>query len=362
MKKKIVCLLLAVALFLLTGCQDNQKKAPQLLEPVGIKMDTATVTRGEIYNLTVHHGEVVPFLEEVSFPVDGILGEVTVHIGDQVKKGQVLATLNHSRVQEQVDSLQAEIERIVSSGESNDSVAWKTIAIEEEKLAILRESNGDPAECIAQELKIEQLKLDLEQAQELRQLELDYKRSNLSALEEQKKHTAITAPVNGEVVYVTSAVSGNTVKAHTTVVGIADGSRLTVETAYLPESIVGQADKITARIQDKEYPAEHLPYGQEEYMAMILSGQEAKTRYTLTGDLSEVHSGQYAAVLAIDSYKENVLTLPANAVYSDDKGYYVYKVQEETRVRCDISVGVITDTKVEIEAGVQEGDAVYVKE
>jgi hypothetical protein len=49
-------------------------------------------------------------------------------------------------------------------------------------------------------------------------------------------------------------------------------------------------------------------------------------------------------------------------VYRDEKGWYVYKKEGTDHIRCNITVGIMNDAKVEIIDGLQEGDAVYVKE
>ena len=59
--------------------------------------------------------------------------------------------------------------------------------------------------------------------------------------------------------------------------------------------------------------------------------------------------------------KENVLTIPANALYRDEKGRYVYKIVDKQRVRCNVTIGITNEIKVEILEGLQEGDVVYVQ-
>ena len=46
-------LILMVSMFLLSGCNSNKEiEIPELIEPVSTKMDTAVVSRGDIYTLT----------------------------------------------------------------------------------------------------------------------------------------------------------------------------------------------------------------------------------------------------------------------------------------------------------------------
>jgi len=40
----------------------------------------------------------------------------------------------------------------------------------------------------------------------------------------------------------------------------------------------------------------------------------------------------------------------------------VYKVTDEKRIRCDVTVGMKNDVRVEILDGLEEGDMVYVME
>ena len=57
-----------------------------------------------------------------------------------------------------------------------------------------------------------------------------------------------------------------------------------------------------------------------------------------------------------------MLTVPVNALYRDETGQYVYRMEDGKRVRCEVEVGMTSDVKAEILEGLQEGDEVYVKE
>ena len=46
---------------------------PELAEPPGVTMDTAVVTRGDIFNLTVTEGTMVAASVEIGAPIDGML-------------------------------------------------------------------------------------------------------------------------------------------------------------------------------------------------------------------------------------------------------------------------------------------------
>ena len=56
------------------------------------------------------------------------------------------------------------------------------------------------------------------------------------------------------------------------------------------------------------------------------------------------------------------LVVPANAIYTDESGRYVYLIGGDTRTRQAVSTGRFTTTLVQITDGLKEGDLVYVKE
>jgi RND family efflux transporter MFP subunit len=362
MKKIVVYILASLLLLGLVGCADEGISAPDLLEPVGVKSDTAVAERGEIYEATVYKGEVVPHVEALSFAVDGQLGEVSVRLGDTVQKGQVLVALDNEKLKEQIENLEAEIAHIQKTAGFSDHLAELDIAIAEEQLKSLRLNGADANACREKELEIQQLKLDLKQSQELRDLETTYKKEKLETLKKQLGNAVITAPVSGQIVYLTPAEAGTTIKAYTTVICIADTQQLRVSTEYIPAKTIEASTRIYARILDADIPLKYVPMDSAEYASGVLAGEQIKSEFIMETDDDRIQSGQFAAVMLISSYKSDALTIPANAVYRDEKGWYVYKKEGTDHIRCNITVGIMNDAKVEIIDGLQEGDAVYVKE
>jgi hypothetical protein len=117
---------------------------------------------------------------------------------------------------------------------------------------------------------------------------------------------------------------------------------------------------IAAKIGDKEYEIEYLPYDPVEYATLIFGGETVKARYTLK-DQGLLKGGEYAVVMVYSIYKEDVLTAPTNSLYRDGSQWYVYKMEGDVRTRCDVTIGAYSGTNVEITGGLEEGDVVYVK-
>ena len=149
MKRKaalLTALLLSVGL---AGCgteKDSSMEAPELLEPVDVKMDIATARTGDIYQLSAYNGEVVPYTEGLSFTVDGYLEAINVMMGDMVQEGDVLAVLSEEHIAEQIESLEDEIDDLVTMGEFSDRQAAADIEIAREELEMLPEPSDIRAE------------------------------------------------------------------------------------------------------------------------------------------------------------------------------------------------------------------------
>ncbi len=360
MKKCIVSMALLLILGSLSGCQ-KKEEVPVLLEPVGVEMDTAVVEYGDINTMSIYSGEVVPYVEEVAFSVDGKIQEFKVSIGDMVEEGQLLAKLDDSKLLEEIQSLEAEIEDIQIMGSFNDRRAAADIEIALERLEMLENGRSSQENIKAQQLEIQLLQLGLEEAVVLRNQELDKLNKKLQELRAEAGSMLLKAPISGRVVYMSEVNVGHAVQKFNTMICIADESRLSISSEYIAPNLLKGAYRISAQILDKEYEVTYVPYEDTEYVKLLLSGGELASKFVLEEN-AEVESGQYAVVKMWNVNKKHALTVPVNAVYRDQKGRYVYKIVDGERVRCDIKEGLISETKAEILEGLKEGDVVYVKE
>ena len=362
MKKWFTWILCLLILFGMTGCADSSKAVPELLEPVGVKINTATVQRDTIYTAQTFAGEIVPYVEELYFLTDGKLADIYVLPGERVEEGQVLAALDEEAIRDEIARLDNEAYEISTVGKYTDRQIEADISIAKVELEKLQAESAAEQECSEKESQIQQLELQLKQAQELRNIELGYKYSSIDSLRESLNTTKIIAPFTGRIVYVQNAKSGDAIQGFSTVLCIADETKLTVQIDFELEDTFTRADKLYAQVMDKAYDVTYLPYAQDEYLSMMLSGKDMKARFSIDAQPDELESGQFAAVMALYDYKENVLTIPVNALYRYQNGRHVYKLVDGQRIRCDVTVGVITKAKIEILDGLTEGDVICVND
>lgn len=359
MKKITATILCMMMLAGLTGCgKEQQAEAPELLEPVGVKLDTAVAKMGDIYDIAVYSGEVVPYVEEVCFTMDGKLGQWKVSIGDTVKEGQVLAVLEDEGIREEIQNLEEQIEELQITGEFSDRSLLADIAIAKAQLWISKDAGASKESCSAKEVEVEMLEAKLRQAGELRSLKLERLNKQLAKQREKLAGISITAPFDGQVVYVMPIEEGDSVSSYATMICIADEERLSIQSEYISSQQIARADSVSARVMDQDYDVTYVPYDDSEYISMVLSGEELKSHFAIDQGAQELKSGQYAVITIISSYQENVLVIPANSLYRDEQGYYVYKIVDDQRVRCNVTVGKITDVEAEITEGLKEGDVI----
>lgn len=357
-------LLLCVAV-LLTGCAEReaeQMEVPELLEPVGVSMDSAQVVRGDIYTVQTFEASVAPATEELSFERDGEIASLNVVVGQSVKKGEVLAELDEEELEEQYELLTLEMERQETLNEYDNralelDIQAKTIQNE----ALKGSATPDGLQSAA--LELEALELELTQQKQRQALAMRQMEEQISALSEKMGMNQLVAPCDGVVSWLAEVRAGSQITAYAPMIYVADDSRLSIVSEYMSEQSAASADRLYARIGDTDYPIELQPMDMQEYITVVLAGGTPTSRFSLDAqDAAGLEAGQYAMVYLVTGTKEDVLLIPSNALYSDSEGRYVYRLEDGRRVRCPVTTGRSNQIQVEITEGLNEGDWVYVKE
>lgn len=360
MNKKIIVLL---ALFLLlTACAKETEPVPELLEPVGVSLDTAVVTRGTIARRYYYTGTVTPDVQEAKSPAEGRILEVLVQCGDTVQQGDILARLDMESVEKQSQALARRIEHEKEMGDLN--LAQLTYALEasRSRLNSLYAAGVDWAGRRMQALDVEEKELALKQAEETLALTIEQLEEEQASLEETLEEQTLFAPCDGRIAYVSDrAAAGSRVEAYETLFAVAETENLYVITDHVTDGILRNAETVMAQIGEEAYALVEEPYPQEQLLAMILDPDTTVTsRFRIEGT-ADVREGDFASVIVEFLRKDDVLKIPVNALQSDENGSYVYKVVDGSRSRQAVSTGLITETEAEITDGLEEGDAVYVQ-
>lgn len=354
-KKKLITVLVSSCI-LLCGCGN---KAPELLTPIGETEDTALVTRGEMYDVKTYESTVTPPYDNIKLGADGIVGSVDVNIGDKVKAGQVLISMSNGGVGSQVQSIDEAIADLQKENDYMNDLVGYNIEIAKLELQMARKS-GDSKKVSDKQKALSKLESNLssqkiEQEKELAELQMN-------KLDGNSTQGNVTAPYDGTICYLKECSPGDSISAGTVVAVIAKDSSMKLFGDYIEKYELAEAHRVYGLINEKEYPVTNVPYDQFELASRTFWDLPLYSTFYFDND-GTVEMGMYATIVLEKNYVEDALQIPANALYSDEEGYYVYRITGEDGAyeRVNVKVGTKTVTAVEITEGLKEGEEVYVK-
>ncbi|HWT76812.1 MAG TPA: efflux RND transporter periplasmic adaptor subunit [Mobilitalea sp.] len=359
MYKKLFVILLASAVFL-SGCKSKEPAVPVLAEPVGSDMDTAVVTKGDIYELTTYDAKVYPETQEVCFPVNGTVKDIDVYLGQEVQKGDILIRLDDENSKKELAKLEAELEDTKINNEYNNEQQHLDLQILELNIRQKQKEKASEIDIAQMIADYDKAKLERQQTLELQQYEIEKKQDKIDEIKSLMEKNILTAPCAGSVVYIKEIHRKDQISAKDTVIIIADASKLHVQSEFIDANVIKNASQIYAIIKNKEYAIEYIPLTTDEQIKMKNKQGVIESSFSVEND-NNIASGDYACICIKDKLKNNVLTIPKNALYSDSEGEFVYRMIDGSIERCNVETGIETDIQVEIKSGLEEGDVVYVQ-
>lgn len=360
-------LVMALTASAVTGCGSVEPMAvPELIEPVGVDVDTVEVKRMNLSSVDSYQGEIVPEIKGLYFVQSGNIDKMYVNVGDKVKKGEVLATLtsvngNVSKLKKQRKEKQEEHSDANQISQCDIDKAREELSQIEKQLKKAkdpkqREALESQALEKKEDIKIQKLRLKHQkesQALEIRQID-----RQLQEAQVQTKNSKLISPVNGEVI-TTAGGSGYMVQGGATAVNIADMDKPRVRTSYIGSSILGKASSYRAVVNGKEYKVkveeqEITPFQAE------MNEYPDNTWFDFVGDVN-LQVGDSATIELYNDTAEDALVVPGNAVLQAKKEHYVYRMEGNSKIKTVVTVGTVTDAYTQILTGLEEGDVVYVQ-
>lgn len=198
----------------------------------------ATVQRGDIEDVVTATGTLQPRdYVDVGAQVSGLLTQIHVEIGSEVKAGDLLAEIDPTVLQSRVDATRAQLRN--QRAQLIDREASLTLA----QLQYRRQQNLMAEDATTREaLQSAEAALRSAQAQiEALKAQIDQTESNLRADEANLEYSRIYAPITGTIVSI-AARQGQTLNASQqapTILRVADLSTMTVQT-QVSEADVGK--------------------------------------------------------------------------------------------------------------------------
>jgi RND family efflux transporter MFP subunit len=373
-RKPIICLAAGLCIFA-AACKSNQPPAAETTQPASV----AEVTRGTLANTLKVAGEFLPYQEvELHAKVAGYIRRINVDIGDKVRAGQVLATLDVPELQAQVQGAQAGVRQTqaeivrakndVARAEANytavHSAASRLKQASEARPGLIAQQELDDAQARDQEsaAQVDAAKSAFDAMQQ----RLGVSQAQQQQVSSMADYSRIVAPFDG-VVTARYADTGALIQAGTSNAGSA------------PVVKIAQIGTLRLRLP---VPDDIVPFVHDGDSASIridalnrtLTGKVARTTDALDpatrtmqveidvpnrdGSLSP---GMYAEVTLNVKRAQDALVVPAQAVDRAGRQPTVLVVNPQHRVeQRTVQTGLATANRVEILSGLREGEQVIV--
>ena len=323
---------------------------------------TATVERGDVEELVTALGTLEPGdYVDVGAQVSGQLTRLHVDVGDSVEQGQLLAEIDASVQQTQVDAGLAELEALRAQLEQREA-ELNLAELQFQRQQRLRAANATSDDAfqsarstrVITRAQIKVLKAQIRQ----KQASVEGDQANLG-------YAKIYAPRSGTVVSL-EAREGQTLNANQTtptLMRIADLSTMTVSTQVSEADV----DRLAAGMP---VYFNTLGNGQVRYdssLRQVLPTPEVVNNvvlYTAEFDIANLQgklmSGMTAQVFFVVNSEKDVLNLPVAAVKRNDRGQWQVQVpggdgQPQNKT---VKAGINNRVRTVILEGLNEGDTV----
>jgi len=265
---------------------------------------------------------------QVSPEVPGTITSILVTEGQTVSKGQLLATLESSTIEAQIDALKKN---------------WELANTLYEKQKSLWEQN------IGTEVQYLQAKNQKESLEK-----------NLATLQQQLEMTRVKSPINGTVDEVFAKI-GQSASPGYPAFRVVNLSKVKVE-ADLAESYAGKVkvgDDVTIKFPDANQEVTKKITAVSQVIDP--SSRSFRVDIQLSSEEKNFFHPNMVAVLKICDYtNQNAVTVPINTVQNSDNGKFVFVARNEagktSAVRQPVTPGMSYGDKMEIASGLKSGD------
>jgi multidrug efflux pump subunit AcrA (membrane-fusion protein) len=341
---------------------------------------TYVVQRGELVSQLEFSGRISPQVEEdLFFRTDGRVRTVLAKRNDMVTEGQILAELEIDSLERELESGQLELERAQvrleqaqSAHEYEVAVAQTNLEMAQLRLQSMQSGAAPDLTAIAiQEKEVELAQLEVDRLAEGIDplLVSDVTRAELAVAKIQADiaESQIIAPFDGRLLSI-SLTPGQAVTAYGPVSTIADVSQLEVSADLVSNQMEELSEGMPAVIFLTSRPGVTLsgsvrqlpyPYGSGG-RGETVEDMDKSSRVTIDASPTEegFELGDLVRVTVELERKADVLWLPPQALRIFDGRRFALLQDGDVQRRVDVTVGIETAERVEIESGLEEGQTV----
>lgn len=205
-------------------------------------------------------------------------------------------------------------------------------------------------------LDVEEAELDLKYAKQNQYRASKPVSEKIEQLRELIAQATVTAPMDGIVSWISQS---NKVAAEKAFMYISDPTQKALRTTQQKRVDMQSAERIYALIGNQEYELTFREPDAESDFLKSMNGVMLTSVFDFQPDTAIPESAN-ALVFFVHSSRQDVLTLPVNALSRDLNGYFVLRMTNGSQEKVYVKTGLSTEMNVEIVSGLEEGDVVYV--
>lgn len=367
------------ACLLIGGCHKAASESADEQNRVHKAAAVASVEQVPLTEVLSVAGEFIPYQEtELHAKVAGYIRKITVDIGDPVKAGQVLATLEVPELTADVQGAAAKVrhsESEITRAESElQRVQADHSALHAASLRLQEAAAARPGLVAQQELDDAVAKDRASEAQTqvaraalaAARQQVDVSKADLNHYTSLADYSHITAPFSGIVTW-RYADAGALIQAGTSnagsmpVVKVAEIDELRLRLP-VPESLAANVHPGDSADVLVQATGEHFTGKiRRETGALDLATRTEQVEVDVENRNHKLTPGMYAQVRLTVQSSPNALSVPVQAVARESGSASVYVVDASNRVqKKSIQTGIETADRVEVRSGLNAGDRVIV--
>jgi len=341
----------------LSACREAETAAAAAAPVVEHRVDVPAMKVGatDLESTLQISGNLAPRTRVAIFAkLPGTLSRVAVEIGDRVRTGQTVATMDRREIDAQVDAATAAVS-VAHAGLESAEAALANAVLEHERAQKLFDTGAiakqrlDAADTTRRSASAQR---DLAKAT-VAQADAALRRSR-----EVQRDATLTSPIDGVVVERNYDAGSLASPGDKPVVIVADLRVLKLE-AGVSELEAGRLRTgMRARISVQARPGETF----DGRLAAIAPEVDARNRHfaieVRTNNPGSLLSGMYATATIPVEHVTGALAVPRDAVATRDGRRVVLKVDGTTVREAPVTEGLSNGTQVEIASGLTAGDVI----
>ena len=285
----------------------------------------------------------------------GTLSRVAVDLGDRVRAGQVIATMDRREVDAQVDAAVASV-NVGKAGVESAEAALANALLEHERSTNLFGRGALPRQRLD---AAETARRGAAAQRDLARASLAQADAALRRAQEVQRDATLTSPINGVVVERNYDAGSLVSPGDKPVIVVADLSVMKLE-AGVSELEAGRLKAgMPARVSVQAHPGETF----DGRVAAIAPEVDARNRHfrievRVPNPRTALLSGMYGAAAIPLERASQVVAVPREAVATRDGKRVVLRVEGETVQQVVVTEGVTDGRVVQIATGLQSGDVI----